>query len=146
MEALDLVRERHIAAFNDGDVNAWVGAFTADGVQSPPPNAPASLGRESIRAWSQALIAAFLVNFALAVDEVQVPGDWAFERGTYTINLTPKTAVSLSSTWGTTSPSTNGIPVVPGGWPAIAGTATILHSSRGGREHCEVIGAGSEIY
>jgi uncharacterized protein (TIGR02246 family) len=90
VEALDHVRERHIAALNDGDVNAWVGAFTADGVQMPP-NAPANLGRESIRAWSQAFLAPFRVKFALAVDEVQVAGDWAFERGTYTITLTPKT-------------------------------------------------------
>ena len=89
VEALDQVRESHIAALNDGDVNAWVGAFTADGVQMPP-NAPANLGRESIRAWSQAFLAPFRVQFALAVDEVQVAGDWAFERGTYTISLTPK--------------------------------------------------------
>lgn len=43
VEALDQVREGHIAALNDGDVNAWVGAFTADGVQMPP-NAPARQG------------------------------------------------------------------------------------------------------
>jgi uncharacterized protein (TIGR02246 family) len=90
VEALDQVREGHIAALNDGDVDAWVGAFTADGVQMPP-NAPANLGRESIRAWSQAFLAPFRVEFALAVDEVQVTGDWAFERGMYTITLTPKT-------------------------------------------------------
>lgn len=90
MEALNQVREVHIAALNDGDVNAWVGAFTADGVQMPP-NAPANLGQETIRAWSQAFLAPFQVNFALAVDEVHVVGDWAFERGAYTINLIHKT-------------------------------------------------------
>jgi uncharacterized protein (TIGR02246 family) len=89
VEALNHVREAHIAALNDGDVNAWVGAFTADGVQMPP-NAPANLGRESIRTWSQAFLAPFRTAFALVVDEVQVAGDWAFERGTYTITLTPK--------------------------------------------------------
>jgi uncharacterized protein (TIGR02246 family) len=89
VEALDHVREAHIAALNDGDVNAWVGAFTADGVQMPP-NAPANLGRETIRTWSQAFLAPFRAAFALAVDEVQVAGDWAFERGTYTITLTHK--------------------------------------------------------
>jgi uncharacterized protein (TIGR02246 family) len=90
VRALDHVREAHIAALNDGDVNAWVGAFTADGVQMPP-NAPANLGQERIRAWSQAFLAPFQVIFALAVDEVHVAGDWAFERGSYTITLTPKT-------------------------------------------------------
>jgi len=62
VEALDQVREGHIAALNDGDVDAWVGAFTADGVQMPP-NAPANLGRESIRSWSQAFLAPFRVKF-----------------------------------------------------------------------------------
>jgi uncharacterized protein (TIGR02246 family) len=89
VEALNHVRAAHIAALNDGDVNAWVATFTNDGVQMPP-NAPANLGRESIRAWSQAFLAPFRVEFTLAVDEVQVAGDWAFERGTYTIILTPK--------------------------------------------------------
>jgi len=89
VEALNNVREAHIAALNDGDVRAWVAAFTDDGVQMPP-NAPANLGRESIRTWSQAFLAPFRVEFALLVDEVQVADAWAFERGTYTIILTPK--------------------------------------------------------
>ena len=89
IEAINHVRAAHIAALNDGDVNAWVAAFTNDGVQMPP-NAPANLGRESIRAWSQAFLAPFRVAFTLAVDEVQVAGDWAFERGMYTITLTSK--------------------------------------------------------
>ena len=89
VEALNHVRAAHIAALNDGDVNAWVAAFTNDGVQMPP-HAPANLGRESIRAWSQAFLTPFRVAFTLAVDEVQAAGNWAFERGTYTITLTPK--------------------------------------------------------
>jgi ketosteroid isomerase-like protein len=43
-----------------------------------------------IRAWSQAFLAAFRATFALSVDEVQVAGDWAFERGAYRIGLTPR--------------------------------------------------------
>lgn len=87
--ALNNVRAAHIAALNDGDVTAWVTAFTNDGVQMPP-NAPANLGREGIRTWSQSFLAPFRVEFALLVDEVQVAGNWAFERGRYTISLTPK--------------------------------------------------------
>ena len=89
VEAINNVREAHIAALNDGDVDAWVAAFTDGGVQMPP-NAPANLGSESIRAWSQTFLAPFRAAFTLVVDEVRVAGDWAFERGTYTINLTPK--------------------------------------------------------
>lgn len=89
VEAINNVREAHIAALNDGDVDAWVTAFTDDGVQMPP-NAPANFGCERIRAWSQAFLAPFRAEFTLLVDEVRVAGDWAFERGTHTINLTPK--------------------------------------------------------
>jgi uncharacterized protein (TIGR02246 family) len=89
VQAINNVREAHIAALNAGDVDAWVAAFTNDGVQMPP-NAPANLGSESIRVWSQAFLAPFRTEFTLLVDEVQVAGDWAFERGTYKITLTPK--------------------------------------------------------
>jgi uncharacterized protein (TIGR02246 family) len=89
VEAINDVREAHIAALNDGDVDAWVAAFIDDGVQMPP-HASANLGSESIRAWSQAFLTPFRVTFTLSVDEVQVVGDWAFERGTYKITLSPK--------------------------------------------------------
>ena len=87
VEAITKVREAHIAAVNDGDVNAWVATFTDDGVQMPP-NAPANCGSEPIRPWSQAFVAPFHIQFTLFVDEVQAAGSWGFERGTYKINLT----------------------------------------------------------
>jgi len=38
------------------------------------------------------MLAAFSAGFALSPEEVQPAGaEWAFERGTYTITLTPKT-------------------------------------------------------
>ena len=65
--------------------------FTADAVQMPP-NAPANVGAENIRGWSAGMLAAFSAEFALSPEEVQPAGaEWAFERGTYTITLTPKT-------------------------------------------------------
>ena len=94
VEAINRVREAHIAALNAGDVNAWAAIFTEDGVQMPP-NAPANRGRESIRVWSQAFLAPFRVEFTLSVDEVRVLGDWAFERGAYTVVMTPKAGGEL---------------------------------------------------
>jgi uncharacterized protein (TIGR02246 family) len=89
IEAIQRVREAHVAALNAGDADRWVSLFTDDGVQMPP-NAPANVGREPIRAWSRAFLAAFRATFALAVAEVRVIGDWAFERGSYRITLTPQ--------------------------------------------------------
>jgi hypothetical protein len=62
VEAMNNVREAHISAPNNGDVDAWVAAFTDDGVQMPP-NAPANLVSESIRAWSQAFLAPYCAQF-----------------------------------------------------------------------------------
>lgn len=89
LEAIDRVRETHIAALNAGDVEAWVAQFTDDGVQMPP-NAPANVGRTMIGSWSRAFLDQFRLRFSLAVDEVRVLGEWAFERGDYTISLNPK--------------------------------------------------------
>jgi uncharacterized protein (TIGR02246 family) len=89
LAAIDRVRDARVAALNAGEAEAWVARFTDDGVQMPP-NAPANIGRAMIRSWSQAFLDQFRLEFALAVDEVRVLGEWAFERGAYTISLSPK--------------------------------------------------------
>jgi uncharacterized protein (TIGR02246 family) len=90
LEALDRLREAHVAALNAGDADAWVACFAADAVQMPP-NYSANVGAETIRGWSGGMLAAFHAEFSLSPEEVQPAGaDWAFERGTYTITLTPR--------------------------------------------------------
>jgi uncharacterized protein (TIGR02246 family) len=89
-QAIEKTRDAHVAAVNSGDVDAWAAAFADDGVQMPP-NFPANVGRDNIQGWSGAFLGAFRAEFALAPEEVQIAGaDWAFERGTYEITLTPK--------------------------------------------------------
>jgi len=87
--AIDTIRDAHIAALNAGDAQGWISLFAPDGVQMPP-HFPANVGRESIQGWSQGFLGYFHVTFALDVAEVTIAGDWAFERGAYTIQLTPK--------------------------------------------------------
>jgi uncharacterized protein (TIGR02246 family) len=89
LEAIDRVRAAHVAALNAGDAEAWAAQFTDDGVQMPP-NAPVNVGRTMIGSWSRDFLNQFRVRFSLAVDEVRVLGEWAFERGGYTISLDPK--------------------------------------------------------
>jgi uncharacterized protein (TIGR02246 family) len=89
LKAIDAVREAHVAALNAGDARAWAEQFTNDAVQMPP-NAPGNVGRPNIASWSQAFLDQFRVQFGLAVDEVRVAGEWAFERGRYTISLTSR--------------------------------------------------------
>lgn len=45
LEAIDRVRDAHIAALNAGDAEAWVAQFTDDGVQMPPTRPQMSAGR-----------------------------------------------------------------------------------------------------
>ena len=89
LEDINRVRDAHVAALNAGDAEAWAEQFTDDGVQMPP-NAPANVGRTMIGSWSRPFLGQFRLQFALAVDEVRVLGEWAFERGGYTISLHPK--------------------------------------------------------
>ena len=87
--AIDGVRDRHIATLNAGDAPAFTELIATDGVQMPP-NAPANVGAESIAGWIGGFLSLFSVEFALDVAEVQVAGDWAFERGAYRMTLHPK--------------------------------------------------------
>jgi uncharacterized protein (TIGR02246 family) len=89
LKAIGVVRDAHVAALNAGDARAWAAQFVDDAVQMPP-NAPANVGRPKIESWSETFLEQFRVHFALAVDEVRVSGEWAFEKGNYTISLTSK--------------------------------------------------------
>jgi uncharacterized protein (TIGR02246 family) len=90
LKVMDQVRQTHVAAVNSTNAEDWVEMFTEDGVQMPP-FAPANIGRKMMINWVRGFLDVFgLADFALSVAELQVIGDWAFERGTYTINFTHK--------------------------------------------------------
>jgi len=88
LDAIDQVRSRHVTALNAGDAGAWSSEFAEHAVQMPP-HFPANVGREAIQGWSHGFLSMFQCRFSLNVDEVRVSGDWAIERGRYTIKLTP---------------------------------------------------------
>jgi uncharacterized protein (TIGR02246 family) len=92
--AIDRVREAHVAALNQGDADAFAAVFSEDAVQMPP-NEPANVGRDAIRAWAQGLMSLFGVQFSLSVEELRPAGDWAYERGAYTILLNPRAGGAL---------------------------------------------------
>jgi uncharacterized protein (TIGR02246 family) len=88
LDAIEQIRNRHVAALNAGDAGAWASEFAADAVQMPP-HLPANVGIQAIQGWSRGFLSMFRCQFALEVDEVRAEGDWAIERGRYTIKLTP---------------------------------------------------------
>ena len=90
LKGIDRVRQTHVAAVNSTNAEAWVTMFTEDGVQMPP-FAPANIGKKMMINWIRGFLDLFgLEGFALSVAELQIKGDWAFERGTYTIKFTHK--------------------------------------------------------
>ena len=90
MDAIDRLREAHVAALNAGDGDGWAACFADDGIQMPP-NLGANAGKAAIEAWSKGFLGLFSCQFKLSVDEIQVISDWAFERGRYDITLAPRT-------------------------------------------------------
>ena len=90
LEGLDRARAIHVAALNAGDANAWAACFATDAVQMPP-NQPPNVGTQRIQQWTQGFMAAFRAEFSIVPHDVELAGpDWAFERGSYEISLTPR--------------------------------------------------------
>lgn len=86
-EAIDRVREAVVTAENSGDLDGLVALHTDDAIRMPP-NEPAVIGKEAIRTRWQAFFDRYTTNnVTVSSEEIIVAGDWAFDRGTYTIAL-----------------------------------------------------------
>ena len=89
LQALNKLREEFVSVHNTNDASTLATLYTDDGILMPP-NAQAATGKQAIESWFQTSFDQFTAELTLSSVDLQVAGDWAFERGTYTINLTPK--------------------------------------------------------
>ena len=89
VEAINSMRERAVPVFNRGDVDAIMSFFTDDAVVMAP-NSPPAIGKDAVRSLWQAFFGQFTAEETLSSHEILMFGDWAFERGSYTVTLTPK--------------------------------------------------------
>ena len=90
VEAIKELREEYNAAVEAGDVARVISLFADEAVLMPP-NEPPATGKEATRSWYETLFEQFNVEpFTSSAEEVEVTDDWAFDRGTYSITLTPK--------------------------------------------------------
>ena len=87
--AINDIWKEYSASLNAGDISRWVALWTEDGVQMPP-DEPAVVGKERIRARNQGVADQFRFDIGITNEEVRTAGDWAFARGTYRASLTPK--------------------------------------------------------
>ena len=55
-----------------------------------PPNHEALIGRQAITDDTGAMFEGMSAELTLSSEEVEVAGDWAFDRGSYTMKMTPK--------------------------------------------------------
>ena len=87
LEAINKLRQDFVSARNTGDTAGLLGLWTDDGVWMRP-NETAIVGREALEL--RYLNDEYSYEFTVSSEEVEVAGDWGFDRGTYTVTLTPK--------------------------------------------------------
>jgi uncharacterized protein (TIGR02246 family) len=87
--AIEAVLERIEQTFTSGDLDAGMTIFTDDAVIMGQ-GAPDVAGREAIRAGYEELMSQFDIAADLRSEEIEIDGDLAYERGTYTLKLTQK--------------------------------------------------------
>lgn len=81
--------KEYSASLSAGDIERWLALWTEDGIQMPP-NEPAIVGRDRIRARNRAVLDQFTFDMTITNEEVGVARDLAFARGTYKATLSPK--------------------------------------------------------
>jgi uncharacterized protein (TIGR02246 family) len=87
--AIDKLRDTYMQALNAGDVADAMRVLEVNAVWMPA-GEPALIGRDPIRAWTEAALEQFSLEYAFMSNEIRVAGDWAFDRGGYQLTITPK--------------------------------------------------------
>jgi ketosteroid isomerase-like protein len=85
------------AAVTAGNAARTAMFYTADATFMPP-NEAAVKGRKNIQAWFQKQIDAGAGNLKLSPMESRIAGDLAFEAGSYTFSVKPKTGAAITDT------------------------------------------------
>lgn len=80
---------RYTATVNSGDLEGWMALWAPGGVRMPP-GAPMTVGLDAIRESMTAPMALYDNRIAIAIEEITVAGDFAYARGTYTLDSAPR--------------------------------------------------------
>jgi len=89
VEFITAIWDRYDAAIESGDLEAILAIHSDDSVRMPP-NEPTIIGKEGIRSWYQSLFDRVTLELEVSQKEIEILGDWAFERGTFSIIETSK--------------------------------------------------------
>jgi uncharacterized protein (TIGR02246 family) len=89
--AIGQVRREYEAAVNAGDAARVAAVYAEDGITMPS-HRPLVSGRNAILTYQQELMNTAAAALTLTATETRVMGDWAYDRGSYRLALTPKAA------------------------------------------------------
>ncbi|HSM35198.1 MAG TPA: SgcJ/EcaC family oxidoreductase [Longimicrobiales bacterium] len=82
------VSTAELRAIVEGDVDAFAAVLAEDAVYMPP-GEPAVSGKAAIRSWFESFLEVVSVDGSYPSSEVNITGDWAIERYTADLTLTP---------------------------------------------------------
>ena len=81
--------QQYLRAINDGNIEA-LSALTTEGHMMLAPNRPPLQGKEGNIAAMRRAFEQFKIDETWTPVEIEVSGDWAWQRGTYKVIATPK--------------------------------------------------------
>lgn len=86
-----IINQHHKAtlALSSGDLEPLMSVYSDDVIMMPP-NQPERVGKAAVRSMWEDLLRDFTVHVSVSTEEVKVLGEWAFERGTFTMEMIPR--------------------------------------------------------
>ena len=89
LSQINTLRDQFAAAYNAGDASAVARLYTDDAIMLPA-HQPAVEGRQAIQASLQTTFQSHTAKMVITPLETQVFGDWAYDRGAFSVTVTPK--------------------------------------------------------
>lgn len=86
--AMTALRDAWLTAYNAGDADAVANTYAEDAIDMPNEQ-PTASGRADIRTAIAGQLALGKATATLTSDEMQLMGDWAFDRGRYNVSIVP---------------------------------------------------------
>ncbi len=89
LAAIGEARQQLIDALIADDVEKIMAGLTSDHLTMPP-NEPTPQTLDALRSWHERRIAEFTFDYVVSPPEVEIGGDWAIDRYSSTVTLTPR--------------------------------------------------------
>ena len=89
LAAIAAFNQRYLQAINDGDIDT-LSRLTAEDHIMLAPNRPPLAGKQANDAANRRAFEQFNIDETWTPQETVVAGDWAYQRGTYTVVAAPK--------------------------------------------------------